>query len=184
MTNIGLCLQVLRCVQDKIRYGFSPPMGETPHFTGFYPTLAKSICVQVSSSSPRTHAFLNFFPTCFPCGTGWYRETTAWTYLSAATRRQRENIFAGVLKTAGAQPFAKISQATIMAGRESAHGLRKAAATRAANAGATVAELEAIFGWSGGTMAALYTRAADRRRLAKSAMHKLVPTLKRSEAAD
>jgi len=36
----------------------------------------------------------------------------------------------------------------------SAHGLRKAAATRAASAGATVAELEAIFGWQGGTMAA------------------------------
>jgi len=51
--------------------------------------------------------------------------------------------------------------------------LRKAAATRAANAGATVAELEAIFGWQGGTMAALYTRAADRRRLSQSAMHKL-----------
>ena len=55
----------------------------------------------------------------------------------------------------------------------SAHGLRKAAATRAANAGATVAELEAIFGWSGGRMASLYTRAADRRRLAERAMHKL-----------
>jgi integrase len=55
----------------------------------------------------------------------------------------------------------------------SAHGLRKAAATRAANAGATVAELEAIFGWQGGAMAALYTRAADRRRLSKAAMHKL-----------
>jgi integrase len=55
----------------------------------------------------------------------------------------------------------------------SAHGLRKAAATRAANAGATVAELEAIFGWSGGAMASLYTRTADRRRLATGAMHKL-----------
>ena len=55
----------------------------------------------------------------------------------------------------------------------SAHGLRKAAATRAANAGATVAELEAIFGWTGGRMASLYTRAADRRRLAQGAMHKL-----------
>jgi integrase len=55
----------------------------------------------------------------------------------------------------------------------SAHGLRKAAATRAANAGATVAQLEAIFGWSGGRMASLYTRAADRRRLAAEAMHKL-----------
>jgi integrase len=55
----------------------------------------------------------------------------------------------------------------------SAHGVRKIAATRAANAGATVAELEAIFGWSGGKMASLYTRAADRQHLAKRAMHKL-----------
>jgi integrase len=56
----------------------------------------------------------------------------------------------------------------------SAHGVRKIAATRAANAGATVAELEAIFGWSGGKMASHYTRGADRQRLAKRAMHKLV----------
>jgi integrase len=57
--------------------------------------------------------------------------------------------------------------------KRSAHGLRKAAATRAANAGATVAQLEAIFGWSGGAMASLYTRSADRRRLAIEAMPKL-----------
>lgn len=68
--------------------------------------------------------------------------------------------------------FRKACNAAGLRGR-SAHGLRKAAATRAANAGATVAELEAIFGWSGGSMAALYTRAADRRRFAKGAMHKL-----------
>jgi len=49
---------------------------------------------------------------------------------------------------------------------KSAHGLRKIAATRAAEAGATVAELEAMFGWSGGAMASLYTKTADRRRLA------------------
>jgi integrase len=55
----------------------------------------------------------------------------------------------------------------------SAHGLRKVAATRAANNGATVAELEAIFGWTGGRMASHYTRGADRRRLARRAMHKL-----------
>jgi integrase len=55
----------------------------------------------------------------------------------------------------------------------SAHGLRKAAATRAANAGATVAQLNAIFGWRGAAMASLYTEAADRRRLAQDAMHKL-----------
>jgi integrase len=55
----------------------------------------------------------------------------------------------------------------------SAHGVRKIAATRAANHGATVAQLEAIFGWSGGTMASHYTRSADRQRLAIEAMHKL-----------
>jgi integrase len=55
----------------------------------------------------------------------------------------------------------------------SAHGVRKIAATRAANAGATVAQLEAIFGWQGGAMASLYTREADRRRLALEAMHTL-----------
>jgi integrase len=55
----------------------------------------------------------------------------------------------------------------------SAHGVRKIAATRAANAGATVAQLEAIFGWVGGAMASHYTRSADRERLAKEAMHKL-----------
>jgi Phage integrase family len=38
---------------------------------------------------------------------------------------------------------------------KSAHGVRKIGATRAANNGATVAELEAIFGWQGGGMASL-----------------------------
>jgi integrase len=56
---------------------------------------------------------------------------------------------------------------------KSAHGVRKIGATRAANNCATVAELEAIFGWQGGGMASLYTRAADRARLAKGAMAKL-----------
>jgi integrase len=55
----------------------------------------------------------------------------------------------------------------------SAHGVRKIAATRAAKAGASVPQLEAIFGWRGGTMASHYTRDADRVRLAKEAIHKL-----------
>ena len=55
----------------------------------------------------------------------------------------------------------------------SAHGLRKAGAARLASNGATVAQLEAIFGWSGGRMAALYTRSADRMKLAKDAIGKL-----------
>jgi integrase len=67
--------------------------------------------------------------------------------------------------------FRKACRAANVSG--SAHGVRKIAATRAANAGATVAQLEAIFGWQGGAMAALYTRAADRRRLSIEAMSKL-----------
>jgi integrase len=55
----------------------------------------------------------------------------------------------------------------------SAHGCRKIAATRAAENGATVAQLNAIFGWSGTAMASLYTQAADRKRLAQEAMNML-----------
>jgi integrase len=62
----------------------------------------------------------------------------------------------------------------------SAHGVRKIAATRAANRGATVAQLEAIFGWSGGRMASLYTRSADRKRLALQGMHLLANEKRKS----
>jgi integrase len=55
----------------------------------------------------------------------------------------------------------------------SAHGLRKLAATRAAENGATEAELDAIFGWKGRGMAQHYTREANRARLSREAMHKL-----------
>ena len=68
------------------------------------------------------------------------------------TKESFGNLFRAACKTAGVPG--------------SAHGVRKIAATRAANAGATVAQLEAIFGWSGGTMASHYTRSADRQRLA------------------
>jgi integrase len=54
----------------------------------------------------------------------------------------------------------------------SGHGLRKASATIAAESGATEAELNAMFGWSGHRMAQLYTRKADRKRLAARAMQK------------
>jgi integrase len=56
----------------------------------------------------------------------------------------------------------------------SLHGVRKIAATRAADNGATVAELEAIFGWHGGQMASHYTKEANRVRLARDSMYKLV----------
>jgi integrase len=59
---------------------------------------------------------------------------------------------------------------------KSAHGLRKIGATRAADNGASESQLEAIFGWRGGAMASLYTRAANRKRLAIEAMSKLERT--------
>jgi integrase len=55
----------------------------------------------------------------------------------------------------------------------SAHGLRKLGATRAANLGASTSQLKAIFGWTSDDMAEIYTKRADRRKLAADAMHKL-----------
>lgn len=56
-----------------------------------------------------------------------------------------------------------------------AHGLRKAGATIAANNGATAFELTAMFGWSSVKMAEIYTRKADKVRLAERAANKLYP---------
>ncbi len=56
-----------------------------------------------------------------------------------------------------------------------AHGLRKAGATFAAEHGATEHQLMAMFGWDSPQQAALYTRKANRKRLAAEAMHKLIP---------
>lgn len=57
----------------------------------------------------------------------------------------------------------------------SAHGLRKAGATRAAEGGATDRELMALYGWTSAKMAGHYTKAADRKRLSKSAARYLMP---------
>jgi integrase len=51
--------------------------------------------------------------------------------------------------------------------RCSAHGLRKAGATLAAEAGATDRQLMAMFDWSSASQATVYTSAADRKRLAE-----------------
>lgn len=55
----------------------------------------------------------------------------------------------------------------------SAHGLRKAGATIAAENGATAHQLMSIFGWLTLKEAERYTRAAERKRLAGDAMHLL-----------
>src|ERR1700730_5247764 len=57
---------------------------------------------------------------------------------------------------------------------KSANGVRKIAATTAAHNGATVAQLKALFGCESNAMPELYTKAADRDRLAREAAHKLM----------
>jgi integrase len=75
------------------------------------------------------------------------------------TKESFGNLFRDACRAAGA--------------KKSAHGLCKIGATRAANNGATVAQLNAIFGWTGAKMASLYTANADRARLSRESMVKL-----------
>lgn len=70
--------------------------------------------------------------------------------------------------------FQRACQLAGLTGSTPPHGVRKTGATRAAEAGATTSELEAIFGWRGGQMASHYTKAADRQRLGKSGMQKVI----------
>jgi integrase len=77
----------------------------------------------------------------------------------------------GMLKNSVGNSFREAARAAGV--DKSPHGIRKAAATHAADNGATEAELEAIFGWVGGAMASHYTREANRKKLAKGAMSKL-----------
>jgi len=67
--------------------------------------------------------------------------------------------------------------------RAAARRHRKIAATRAADNGASVAQLNAIFGWRGTAMASLYTEEADRKRLARQAIEKLTNENETSMAA-
>lgn len=80
---------------------------------------------------------------------------------------------AGMSKEGFGNWFAEACIAAGVPGR--AHGLRKAGATRAANRGASDAQLDAIFGWSGRGMAALYTKKANRQKLAEEAASFLMP---------
>ncbi len=56
----------------------------------------------------------------------------------------------------------------------STHSLRKAGVAIAAENGATDDELVAIFEWVTKQQTALYTKGANRRRIAENAIHKLV----------
>jgi integrase len=57
-----------------------------------------------------------------------YRNSSAWASMSTATRKQRENIFRAVIRTAGASLLRDITDETIRAGRE-----RRAATPHSAN---------------------------------------------------
>lgn len=54
-----------------------------------------------------------------------------------------------------------------------AHGIRKTVAQKLAEAGGSNAELKALFGWTSDAMATLYTRNADKKKLAEGAAEKL-----------
>src|SRR5262249_34947721 len=69
------------------------------------------------------------------------------------TKESFGNAFAEACRKAGVQ--------------KSAHGLRKLAATTASMNGASVRVLNALFGWSGATMAMHYTKNADNARLGR-----------------
>jgi integrase len=66
----------------------------------------------------------------------------------------------------------------------SAHGLRKAAATRLANIGCTNEMIKAITGHRSDSALAPYTKAADQRRLATAAMKRLIASSPREHNAD
>lgn len=82
-----------------------------------------------------------------------------------------EDTFIGLADNTFGKLFRKACDAAGVSG--SAHGLRKAAATRLGEAGATVLELNAVFGWTGAKMALRYTEKSDRARLARSGMERL-----------
>jgi integrase len=64
--------------------------------------------------------------------------------------------------------FARACEAAGVPGR--AHGLRKALATILAENGATTMQLDALFAWKGGQTSRIYTRKADKKRLARAAI--------------
>ncbi|WP_127524237.1 tyrosine-type recombinase/integrase [Mesorhizobium sp. Z1-4] len=65
--------------------------------------------------------------------------------------------------------------------QKSAHGLRKLAATIAADAGATAHDLMSMFGWVNIKEAELYTKGADRARLGIAASERIANAIPRTD---
>jgi integrase len=84
-----------------------------------------------------------------------------------------------LISTATGDPMTKagfgnwFKEACIAAGVPgTAHGLRKALATMAAEGGASETELEALFGWKDRETSSIYTKTASRKKQADEAMRK------------
>jgi integrase len=84
-----------------------------------------------------------------------------------------------LISTASGSPMTKAGfgnwfrEACTAAGvKGTAHGLRKALATKAAEGGASESELEALFGWRDRETSSIYTKAASRKRMAGEALRK------------
>lgn len=101
--------------------------------------------------------------------------------LKASLARARTGHMAYIVTPVNGRPFrsaasfgnwfgAMCRQAGV-AGR--AHGIRKSMAQKLAERGGSNQELKALFGWSSDAMASLYTRKADRRKMALAAAEKL-----------
>jgi hypothetical protein len=65
----------------------------------------------------------------------------------------------------------------------SAHGLRKAGATIAADGGATDRQLMAMFDWTTSSQANVYTAAANKKRLAREGSNIMVGHFEKGEVA-
>lgn len=65
--------------------------------------------------------------------------------------------------------------------RQSAHGIRKLAATIVAENGGSENELQALFGWTTNTMSAVYVREANKKRMALQAAFKMLEELEGRE---
>src|SRR5262249_25355536 len=82
----------------------------SPEFEAEYRAAVSGTALPLRRSAPATTALAWLVAR--------YRETSDWSILSVATRRQRENIFRHVLETAGDKPVARIGAAAIHAGLE------------------------------------------------------------------
>ncbi len=122
---------------------------QTPIYVPIHPTLAKSI------------------KACPSKGLAVIAKPNGANY----TKESLGNIFREAIDKAGI-PVTRRSGKEEGEKGYSGHGLRKASAIIAAESGATESELNAMFGWSGHQMARLYTKNADRKKLAARAMAK------------